>query len=171
MSIKLYEITSEIALIVDSIMEAQGELPPELEQRFDECNLALPVKAEGIRKVLLNMDADVNALDEEIKRLKKLKEVRVNATKRLKTYIHRCMESADLKKIETPLGGFTVCKGKDTANPTYYNLNGKDTPLKYRKVVPKTWTPDKVLILNTLQNGKKVRGWKIIESPSYLKVR
>jgi len=170
MDAKLYQITDELAEITDSIIDAEGVISPELEKRLDECNMTLVNKSQGIRKVLSNIDANNNAIDAEIKRLKKLKEVRVNAKDRLKAYIIRCMREANLEKIETPLGNFTNCKGKETAREAFYNSGGKDTPHKYRRVIPKTWQPDKVAILNALKEGKKVRGWKIQEGVSYLKV-
>lgn len=166
-NITLYEISHDMATITDDIIDAEGELTPELERRLDECGLALTVKAEGIWMVLRNMEANNSVIDTEIKRLQKIKKIRNNATDRLKTYIKRCMEDANLKKIDTPLGGFTIRKSPASVEI----IDESIIPFDLMVVIPETQRPDKKAISDALKKGEDVKGAKLITDKTSLQVK
>lgn len=167
----LYQLSKELAQIHDELFDAQGELSTELETRLDQVNLALTEKATGLRKWLAMIDTDTNGLDAEIARLTKIKKQHVNLYERLKVYVHKNMLVADLKKIETPIGTFTVAKNPPSVEgPTTPELL-EQTPEQYRVPVPATWTPDKKLIKAALEEGYEVLGWKLITDRTNLKIK
>lgn len=111
---KLYELSKDLAIINDELITAEGEITPGLEARLDAVNLALAEKATGIRKWFAKIETDADALDKEIARLKKMRDLNDKLTDRLKDYIKQNMETADLKKIETPIGTFSIQKSPDS---------------------------------------------------------
>ena len=78
----LYEITRE-ALELASLLETE-ELTPELEQMLVINQDQLQAKAGNYAKVIANIQSDVDAIDNEIKRLKAMKESKERAITRLR---------------------------------------------------------------------------------------
>jgi Siphovirus Gp157 len=190
MTAPLYEISKELAQINDELIEAQGEMSQELEQRLDSLNLSLVEKATGIRKIIAMVEADALGRNAEIKRLQAISKIHDNGLERLKAYIKKNMEVADKKKIETPIGTFTIAKNpasvdinKDilldmalTDLPYPDNITPEEvainmTPAEYRISVPATWTPDKKLIKAALEEGYDVPGWKLITDKTNLRIK
>lgn len=168
---KLYEISKELSVIHDDLIAADGEISTELEARLDSLNLSLTEKATGLRKVIAMIEADAVGRAAEIKRLKKISEVHENGLERLKSYIKKNMEVADLKKIETPIGTFTIAKNPASIEAPVTTETMELTPKQYRVPVPATWTPDKKLIKSALEEGYEVPGWKLITDRTNLRVK
>jgi hypothetical protein len=172
MTVKLYELSTELAKIHDELITADGELSPDLEKRLDEVNLALTQKATGLRRWLVNIDTDIEALDTEIKRLQKIKTVHSHLYERLKTYVHKNMVVADLKKIETPIGVFTVAK-----NPASLELipeDGSGVPDEWKTLIPAHYeltSDDKKRIKEAWENGYEVPGTKYITDRTNLRIK
>lgn len=164
---KLYEISTELKKIDDQLITNEGEITPELETRLDELNLALEQKASGLRKWLAVIDSDTTALDNEIKRLTTIKKQKENLVERLKAYIHKNMIVADLKKIETPIGTFTVAKNP----PSLECVSPEMTPVEFTEEIPAHREPDKKKIKEALTEGYDVAGWKLITDKTHLKIK
>ena len=166
---KLYEITTELAQINDMLIEAQGEMSTEIEQRLDELKMTLVEKATGIRKIVAMIETDAEGRNAEIKRLQAISKVQENGLERLKAYIKKNMEVSDLKTIPTPIGTFTICK--NPASVEMIEATMELTPEQYRVPVPATWTPDKKLIKSALEEGYEVPGWKLINDKTNLRIK
>jgi hypothetical protein len=192
----LYQLSKELSEINDQLITDQGEISPELELRLDQVNLALTEKATGLRKWLARIDGDTLGLDAEIERLQKIRKQHANLYERLKAYVKKNMEVADLKKIETPIGNFTIAKNppsvelnlKPTVKSIEETLNADwetqtnvwDTPEKlalnatpeqFRVIVPETWTPDKKAIKAAIEEGYDVPGWKLVNDKTNLRIK
>lgn len=164
---KLYELSTELATINNKLITTDGEITPELETRLDAVNLALTEKATGLRKWLAIIDGDEGALDTEIKRLQKIKKQNENLRERLKEYIKKNMEVADLKKIETPIGTFSIAKNPSSVETVALEA----TPDEFRTEIPATWVPDKKAIKTALEEGYEVAGWKLITDRTNLRIK
>lgn len=167
MSPKLYDLSTELAKINDELITAEGEINPDLESRLDAVNLALTEKATGLRKWLAIIDGDFGSLDAEIKRLQKIKKQNENLQERLKEYIKKNMEVADLKKIETPIGTFSIAKNPSSVETVALEA----TPEAFRVEIPATWQPDKKAIKAALEEGYEVEGWKLITDRTNLRIK
>lgn len=169
---KLYELSTELAKIHDELITADGELTPDLEKRLDEVNLALTQKATGLRKWLVNIDGDIDALDAEISRLQKIKTVHKHLYERLKAYIKLNMEVAGKPKIETPIGTFSIAK-----NPTSLELipeDGSGIPDEFKTLIPAHYeltSDDKKRIKEALEEGYEVPGAKLITNKTNLRIK
>lgn len=164
---KLYELTTELAIINDTLIDAQGELTPDLEARLDAVNLALEVKADGIRKWKTMIDADEAAIDGEIKRLQKMKTTTVNIGERLKAYVKKNMEAVGLKSIKTLSGTFTIANNPPSLECVVPEL----TPEEFKAIIPEQKVPDKDKIKTALSDGYDVPGWKLITDKTNLRIR
>ena len=88
---KLYEVTHAI---LDSQHEAVDTDP------LNALQIAFDQKAIGCACVVKNLNAEVNAIDAEIKRLQDLRAARQNNIDRLKAYLMSCMKAAGIDKVE-----------------------------------------------------------------------
>jgi hypothetical protein len=164
---KLYKLSTELALINDQIIDADGELSTELELRLDALNLALIDKATGIRKWRAQLDSDEAGLDAEIKRLQKMKKTAMNLRDRLEAYIKKNMEFADKQKIETPIGAFTICKNPPSMEILYAEM----IPVEYHDIVPQHLELNKERLRKDVLAGKEVPGAKCISDRTHLRVK
>jgi hypothetical protein len=164
---KLYELASELAVINDTLIDAQGELTPDLETRLDELNLQLTEKATGLRKWLVVIENDETALETEISRLQRIKKVNENLRERLKEYVKKNMEVAGLKTIKTQIGTFSV-----VPNPISLECISEEmTPENFKETIPEKKVPNKPLIKTTLSEGYEVSGWKLVTDKTHLRIR
>ena len=89
--LKLYEVTNAI---LDSQHEAVDT------EQLDALAIQFESKAIGCAIVTKNLNAEVNAIDAEIKRLIDLKTARQNNVDRLKAYLMSCMKAAGIDRVE-----------------------------------------------------------------------
>ena len=164
---KLYELATELAVINDQLITAEGEITPELEARLDQVNLALTEKATGLRKWFAIIDGDTAGLDAEIKRLENLKRLQNNLRDRLMKYIELNMKAADLKKIETPIGAFTIQKNP----PSCEVISEEMVPDEFKRIIPEQKVVDKKMALEALKDGYSVPGIKLVEDRTHLRVK
>lgn len=163
----LYELSKELATINDQLITEQGEISPDLEKRLDEVNLALTEKATGLRKWLAMIESETNGLDSEIKRLERMKKTQENLIGRLKEYIKKNMEIADLKKIQTPIGTFTI-----QANPPSVEIVVEEmVPDQFKVTIPEHKEIDKKIIAEALKSGYDVPGAKLITDRTHLRIK
>ena len=88
---KLYEVTN-------AIIEAQHEEVNT--DQLDALAIQFESKAIGCAIVTKNLNAEISAIESEIKRLQDLKTTRQNNVDRLKAYIMSCMKGAGIDKVE-----------------------------------------------------------------------
>jgi len=163
---KLYELSQALEIIHSDIDEAGGELSEGLEARLDEVTLALEKKAVSIGKLVKNIHGDEVALDDEIKRLTKKKQARVNLQNRLKDYLKENMEKAGITKIANP-----VCQIRIQANsqPTLILDERTEWPAQFCDVIPERLELNKAKLKAALTAGEKVEGAEIHKG-SHLRV-
>lgn len=111
----LYELTKlEVEMMesleekVDIYDEETGEI---IEENFDIIE-NVEKKVEGYYKIIRNFQGDVESIDNEIKRLKELKDSKNKKVDRLSKAMHNYMVATDKKKIELSIGSFNITKSK-----------------------------------------------------------
>lgn len=164
---KMYELSTELATINDEIITADGEITPDLERRLDAVNLDLTKKATGLRKWLAIIEGDEGALDEEIKRLQRIKKQNDNLHTRLKEYVKACMEIGDVKKLETPIGTFFIAK-----NPPSVEIVVEEMiPDEYKDEIPAQKVVNKKRVKEAWENGYEVTGTKYTTDKTNLRIK
>jgi len=113
-------------------------------------------KSTSLIHVIKNIESDETILNNEIERLKAIKDKKSKKLKNIKEYIKVCMEQMGVNKIETPIGNFTLRKSEsvDIINPLKIPAQYLNTVVEYK--------PDKVKIKEAIKNGIKIEGAEIV---------
>ena len=111
---KLYELSKEskaLDELLNSCVDLEtGEIVDSetLNELNKNLQLEISKKATSIVQVFKNDEADIEAIESEIKRLTDLKKSKVNKKEAFKNYIKINMEQMGINKLETPLGTFSL---------------------------------------------------------------
>ena len=152
----LYEITQE-ALYLSTLLETE-ELTPELEEALIINQDQLQAKAVNYAKVIANYQAESDAIDQEIKRLKAMKESRDKKVEWLKESVKKAMLVSGIEKVESPLFKLSVRRSEAVEVDVVEAL-----PSAFQNV-KNVVTADKVAIKEAIKRGEFVMGARIIEN-------
>jgi hypothetical protein len=146
----IYQLTTE-ALEIASLLE-ENELTPEIEQVLVINQDELKEKALNYAYVIRTFEDDVTSIDNEIKRLRSLKEAKTNSIERLKESISTAMNIYGIEKVESPLLKLSFRKSEAVEI-----TNEEVLPLSF-KTEKVTYTPNKTKIKEAIKNGETVFG-------------
>jgi uncharacterized coiled-coil DUF342 family protein len=152
----LYEITRE-ALELASLLETE-ELTPELEAMLVINQEQLQAKAGNYAKVIANIQSDADAIDNEIKRLKAMKESRDKKVTWLTESLKNAMLVSGIEKIESPLFKISLRRSEAVEVDVVEALPSSFQNIK--NVV----TADKMAIKEAIKKGQTVFGARIVEN-------
>lgn len=152
----LYQITTEMKNLTLQLEE--GELTPELEQALVITQDQLQAKAIDYCYVIKNLESDSEAIDNEIKRLKAMKETKDKAIDRMKEAVRTAMLSAGIDKIESSLFKLSLRRSEAVE---VVNIDQLPESLV---TVKKTVSADKVKIKEAIKAGQNVEGANLIEN-------
>ena len=149
----LYELAGDLERINNEIINAEGEITPELEAMLDGFTAALDKKAGGIIRWTLNLKGKRDALQNEIDRLTNRKRMVERLDKRLKEYVHLCMLKAGMKKLEYDT--FTVAVQKNP--PSVEVVDEEKISGGYKEII-RTVKIDKKRLLDDMKAGAEIDG-------------
>jgi|SRR5690625_56627 len=102
----LYELSSNYQQIQAMIEDGQEGL----EDTLESLNDAIEDKAVGYAKIIRNLEAQINAIKEEEKRLSDRRKSLENNIKRMKVSLEENMINNNMKRIKTDLFTFNIQK-------------------------------------------------------------
>lgn len=152
----LYTLTTqakEIALLLE-----EGEFTQEIEQALIINQEQLQEKAINYTYVIKNFEADSQAIDNEIKRLKAMKLAKDGAIDRMKEAVRNAMLSSGIDKIESSLFKLSLRRSEAVE---VFNIDQLPESLV---TVKKTVSADKVKIKEAIKSGLTVEGANLIEN-------
>jgi len=152
----LYEITRE-AQELAFLLEIE-ELTPELEAMLVINQEQLQNKAGNYAKVIVNIQSDSDAIDQEIKRLKAMKESKDRAVTRLKDALREAMLISAIEKIDSPLFKLSLRRSESVEVDIVEALPSEFINIK--NVV----SADKVAIKEAIKRGQNITGARLIEN-------
>jgi hypothetical protein len=152
----LYEITRE-ALELAYLLETE-ELTPELEEMLVINQEQLQAKAGNYAKVIANIQSDADAIDQEIKRLKSMKDSKERAITRLKEALRQAMLVSAIDKIESPLFKLSLRRSEAVEVDVVEALPTDFVTVKTTKAA------DKVAIKEAIKRGENITGARIVEN-------
>jgi hypothetical protein len=155
MKLTIYQIEQSYNQLAEELIENGGELTPELETALAITEEQLQNKSVAYSFVIKQMDADVDIIDAEIKRLQGLKKQREKASEYLKERIKHAMDTFQIDEIKTPLVKINFRKSESVEVDDVNQL-----PSLY-KVVKVTEQADKAAIKAALKDGVEVTGCRI----------
>lgn len=144
---KLYEITNSINQVKKFIDD-----PEELEAYLDTLNIELENKAKNIFMLMKNIEAPIQAIDDEIERLTKMKKSYQAKTSNLKNYISYTMQKNGIEKIESDIVKFSFRKSESI------NITNEELIPEEFINIKEVKTVDKIAIKKAIKAGNNVRG-------------
>ena len=152
----LYEITQEAQYL--AVLLETEELTAELEEALIINQDQLQAKAVNYAKVIANYQAESDAIDQEIKRLKAMKESRDKKVEWLKESVKKAMLVSGIEKVESPLFKLSVRRSEAVEVDVVEAL-----PSAFQNV-KNVVTADKVAIKEAIKNGENVFGARLVEN-------
>ena len=153
---KLYEITQEAQYL--AVLLETEELTPELEEALIINQDQLQAKAVNYAKVIANYQAESDAIDQEIKRLKAMKDSREKKIELLKESVKKAMLLSGIEKVESPLFKLSVRRSEAVEVDLVESL--PNAFLNVKNVV----TADKLAIKEAIKRGENVIGARLVEN-------
>ena len=154
----LYNIEKEYLDLTSEIIENEGELTPELDERLTITKNALEYKANQYAHVIKTLDHEVDAIDKEIERLQAMKKARSNAKDRLKKAVADAMQIFEITEIK---GEFMKLYFKKTEAVVIDDEKLLPSTYQREKI---TYTPNKTAIKEAIENGEEIPGSHIQEN-------
>lgn len=152
----LYEITQEAQYL--AVLLETEELTPELEEALIINQDQLQAKAVNYAKVIANYQAESDAIDQEIKRLKAMKDSREKKIELLKESVKKAMLLSGIEKVESPLFKISVRRSEAVEVDLVEAL--PNAFLNVKNVV----TADKLAIKEAIKRGENVIGARLVEN-------
>lgn len=150
----LFNIKQEYINLVNTIIDNNGELSPELSQALAINETELKEKAINYGYVIRSFEYENDIIDAEIKRLKALKEQKEKAIQKLKDAVSDAMNLYGIEKVESPALKLSFRKSESVEISE--NL---DKRFMIEKV---TLQPDKVAIKEAIKKGEQIEGAVLI---------
>jgi hypothetical protein len=155
MKTTIFQIEQNYNQLAEQLIDNDGELTPELSEQLAITEEQLQNKSVAYSFVIKQMDADVDIIEAEIKRLQNLKKQREKASEYLKERIKHAMDLFSIEEIKTPLVKINFRKSETVEVNDVNQL-----PAAY-KVVKVTEQADKIAIKAALKDGVDVAGCSI----------
>jgi len=152
MKVALYQIEQEYLNIVQSIIDAGGEITEEQETALSISKEQLQNKGVCYGFIVKELEGNIDLIDLEIKRLNALKKPLVNSIDRLKNNLSQAMQMFDVTELKTPLLKINFRKSE--------SVEVTDIDLLDADFVKTTITKaaDKVAIKDAIKSGENVQG-------------
>lgn len=163
---RLHEIAKEyreVAALADSDDEGMAQA---VIDTLEAVGGAFEEKAQTLVRITLNRQADIDALDNEIKRLQARKQTILNAEASFKEYLRTNMEATGINKISCPLFTITLAKGREVAV-----IDDADQLPDELMHVKTDIAPDKLAIAAKLKAGEEVPGARLERGQSSIRIK
>lgn len=155
MKLSLYQIEQSFLQLADRLIEAGGELTPELEEELNINKDNLTTKGTNYGFIVKEMESEISVIKSEIDRLTALKKSREKAVDKLANTLSVAMQVFGVEKIESPVMKISFRNSETVEIDNIAQLD-KD----FIKVTV-TETPDKVAIKTAIKEGREVNGARI----------
>ena len=152
----IYNLTTQAKQI--ALLLEEGEFTQEIEQALIITQEQLQAKAIDYTYVIKNFEADSQAIDNEIKRLKAMKEAKDKAIDRMKEAVRNAMLASGIDKIESSLFKLSLRRSEAV------EVVNIDQLPEILVTVKKTVSADKVKIKEAIKSGLTVEGANLIEN-------
>lgn len=162
---RLYDIAQQfneiqkLAESDESMIEAVRDTMEGIEADFQE-------KAQAVVAVAFNMESDIAAIDEQIKRLSERKKAIQNRTEWLRNYLRENMAATGINKISCPLFSITLSAPSKQCEITDESLLPDDY-VTVKTVI----SPDKRKILADLKEGVDIAGAVLVDGTQRLTIK
>ena len=152
----LYKLTQNYQNVLEIAEQLDAET---LKDTLDSIDEAINAKVENTAYVIKTLEANVAAIDTEIKRLQAMKSAQTNNVKNLKLYIQESMEKVGLDNVQGKLIKVAIQN-----NPQSVRVDNEEALKEYMVEQPKKL--DKRSLLEDLKQGVEVYGAELQQTRS-----
>lgn len=152
---KLYELPESLATL-ESLVDEEAIDENGLQMAIDLLGEQVEQKMDGIVRLVRNWEAEADAIDAEMRRLRGRSTALHNQSKRLREYAVNCLRAANRYKVTLPIA--TAYIGKSEA--LEITVPPEALPARYIKVVLE---PDKMSIKQALKGGEAIEGAELVQ--------
>jgi hypothetical protein len=146
----LYEITTTHLNLLNNIIEAGGELTPEMEQALQMSEMSIQEKGINYAKFIRTLEAEAETIRVREKELADIRKLRENLANRLRLNLSDAMEQLNLDKIKDTTHSITFRKSKSVMI-----FDENEIPSQYKSWIP---TISKTDIKKAIEMGINVPG-------------
>ena len=158
---KLSQDYKNISLLLEAIVD--NNEPAEVEEEAREVlsivKEQLIDKADNVAKYVKNEESDIQAIKDEEKRLKKLRQKRERSLERFKDYVLQSLDELDFVKVKTSIGNISIRKSKAIE----VRVEPSELPSIYT-MVKTTIDADKKALKEAIEKGEKINGVELVEN-------
>lgn len=159
---KLYEITAQYQNIYALLQNSEFAEDEDILTALDQIEDAFENKVQQTIFMMKNIEAEIDPIDAEIKRLQAMKKACQNNIDRIKNRLRENMKAIGMSKLNCGL--FSLSYRLQEANAveldeTEFLANNLDEDLVTVKV-----TPNKTEIKRRLKNGEEIIGARLVDS-------
>lgn len=159
---KLYEITTQYQNIYALLQNPEFAENEDILTALDQIEDAFENKAQQTIFIMKNIEAEIDPIDTEIKRLQAMKKAHQNNIDRIKNRLRENMKAVGKSKLNCGL--FSLSYRLQEANAveldeTEFLANNLDEDLVTVKVMP-----NKTEIKRRLKNGEEIIGARLVDS-------
>lgn len=132
----LYELSDTLRAVLAKLDAAAdsdgGEIPDAIERELDDAAGDFAAKVDGVLRARVNLVAQAEGVDVEIKRLTALRDGFARRAEWLRAYVFRAMLATGQQKLETKLFRVSVARN---AQPSVRLDDGADIPAEFARKV------------------------------------
>ena len=159
---KLYEITTQYQNIYALLQDPEFAENEDILTALDQIEDAFENKAQQTIFMMKNIEAEIDPIDTEIKRLQAMKKARQNNIDRIKNRLRENMKAVGMSKLNCGL--FSLSYRLQEANvveldENEFLANNLDEDLVTVKIAP-----NKTEIKRRLKNGEEIIGARLVDS-------
>ena len=166
---RLYELTSDLLVLQEMLEDTVDDQV--LLDTLDAVQGEYEVKLEAYCKVIKNLEADVEALKKEAKKLTEKAKVLENNRDRLKKAMFDSMKATKTAKVKGTLFTVAIQRNGGVAPINYDKDNKKITANLPDELVNIVETPNLEAIRELLEAGKAVEGFTLGERGESLRIK
>lgn len=152
---KLYELPESLAALND-LVEEEAIDENGLQMAIDLLGEQVEQKMDGVVRLVRNWEAEADAIDAEVRRLRGRSTALRNQSKRLREYAVSCLKAANRYKVTLPIA--TAYIGKSEA--LEITVPPEALPTQYVKMVLE---PDKISLKQALKGGEAIGGVELVQ--------
>lgn len=159
-ALRLYEIADQYQFLLSDLYNPEtGEIDEKTMNRLQELTDSMDDKCINITRLFKSIEAEMEAVSNERKRMAAREKTLKNQVDRLKEYLLTNMERCEIKKIECPQFVISLQKNPPSVEPYDKSL----IPDKYKKI---TIDWDIAKIKEDLSEGVAIPGARLVQKHS-----
>jgi hypothetical protein len=170
---KLYELTKELQELYNQIVEADGEITPEVEKELDTVEGDLATKMESIGNLLRNLDleashyaAKADLVKAEAKRLADKEKAIAGRIEAIKGYCVHCLEAAGLSKVKSASYSYSIRQTEKVEADSLEGISEDFIRVKYTEELDKKALLDYWKGLDDKEAHRQIGAAKIVSNKS-----